>query len=1010
MIPIRLEIQGLYSYREKQVIDFEQLTAAGLFGIFGAVGSGKSSILEAILLALYGSTERLSDRGEKNSMLNLQSEELLINFEFQSGKNNTKKYLGRYAAKRNPKKFEEVKPAEHTFYEKVAESWEPIEAKAEEIIGMKKEHFKQTVIIPQGKFREFIDLTPGPRAEMMKELFGLERFDLSGKTGTLLKVVREEKIRLETQLAGLEEITPQILEEKTQTLQSQKKEAEELALKVQLGETKLKHEEGLLQKSVQLREFESSFQTLSLKRPEIEEKRQLHKEFITAKTYIKPIWDQINDTQKEFEKYSTSVVDCERFKIRYESEVKELEEEESELKEKNQQRPQREAKIRDLKKVLEIKRLQKNLDEANQKLETLIPEIETKRNSQIYLEKEFSDLEKQAEELSSPDIGVLSELQSALRDWGNWEQDKKQLSQTRNLLLEEIQAVKNKLELIETKIPKSEKTIETWLKTQKNLILKLENERDKLMQKQGLTAHAHLLEDGKPCPLCGSLNHPHPLESEAEKAEIKHKNEEINREKDQLETILTLIQNQKENQIHLENHSANVNSKNADIQKIEVAFDSMQKMLASHGISNEEELKTKVESLSQVGKMKGKLQNEIKTLRQTWSSQRTNLVEIEKSFQAAQLSQNSIFSSISSKKEEIKDPTFFKPFFEKTADQIQATVLKVEADIDEAIQLLEGKQKVLREKREAQASNLASLKNFKELKTTASDKLEKLQSEFEVQKGTHGFLDNDALIRLFEHSLDAEKVDLEIRNFDQKIAITESRIKELKAEKGVTEFDEALFSAMKNEVAEMKTLSESAQNSLLLLSEEIKQIKVQLESKKSLLETFGTLENRENNLKELERLFKGSGFVKYVSSIYLKELCNTANVRFMKLCKNSLSLEIDDDNTFWVIDYLNGGRRRLLKTLSGGQTFQASLCLALALAEKVKSLNQADQSFFFLDEGFGALDRNALRVVFETLKSLRHENRIVGIISHVEELQQEIGVYAQITLDPEKGSQVNYSY
>ena len=1010
MIPIRLEIQGLYSYREKQVIDFEQLTAAGLFGIFGAVGSGKSSILEAILLALYGSTERLSDRGEKNSMLNLQSEELLINFEFQSGKNNTKKYLGRYAAKRNPKKFEEVKPAEHTFYEKVVDTWEPIEAKAEEIIGMKKEHFKQTVIIPQGKFREFIDLTPGPRAEMMKELFGLERFDLSGKTGSLLKVVREEKIRLETQLAGLEEITPQILEEKTQTLQSQKKEAEELALKVQLGETKLKHEEGLLQKSIQLREFESSFQTLSLKRPEIEEKRQLHKEFITAKTYIKPIWDQINDTQKEFEKYSTSVVDCERFKIRYESEVKELEEEESELKEKNQQRPQREAKIRDLKKVLEIKRLQKNLDEANQKLETLKPEIETKRNSQENLEKEISDLEKQAEEISSPDIGVLSELQSALRDWGIRVNDKKQLTQTRDLLLEEIQAVKNKLELIETKIPKSEKTLETWLKTQKNLILKLENERDKLMQKQGLTAHAHLLEDGKPCPLCGSLNHPHPLESEAEKAEIKHKNEEINREKDQLETILTLIQNQKENQIHLENHTANVNSKNADIQKIEVAFDSMQKMLSSHGISNEEELKTKVESLSQAGKMKDKLQNEIKNLRQTWSSQRTNLVEIEKSFQAAQLSQNSIFSSISSKKEEIKDPTFCKPFFSKPLAEINDTIEKVEQDIERSFQLLDGKQKTLREKREAQASNLASLKNFKELKTTASDKLEKLQSEFEVQKATHGFLENDVLIRLFEHSLDAEKVDLEIRNFDQKIAITESRIKELKAEKGVIEFDEALFSALKNEVAEMKTLSESAQNSLLLLSEEIKQIKTQLESKKSLLETFGALENRENNLKELERLFKGSGFVKYVSSIYLKELCNTANVRFMKLCKNSLSLEIDDDNTFWVIDYLNGGRRRLLKTLSGGQTFQASLCLALALAEKVKSLNQADQSFFFLDEGFGALDRNALRVVFETLKSLRHENRIVGIISHVEELQQEIGVYAQITLDPEKGSQVNYSY
>jgi DNA repair protein SbcC/Rad50 len=197
---------------------------------------------------------------------------------------------------------------------------------------------------------------------------------------------------------------------------------------------------------------------------------------------------------------------------------------------------------------------------------------------------------------------------------------------------------------------------------------------------------------------------------------------------------------------------------------------------------------------------------------------------------------------------------------------------------------------------------------------------------------------------------------------------------------------------------------------MILLQQSIKESQSKLSEKVTLAKTLAKLDIRETNLKELDRLFKGSGFVKYVSTIYLQELCNTANTRFMKLSKNSLSLEIDSDNTFWVIDYLNGGKRRLLKTLSGGQTFQASLCLALALAEKVKSLNQADQSFFFLDEGFGALDRNALRVVFETLKSLRHENRIVGIISHVEELQQEIGVYAQIELDPEKGSQVSYSY
>ena len=123
-----------------------------------------------------------------------------------------------------------------------------------------------------------------------------------------------------------------------------------------------------------------------------------------------------------------------------------------------------------------------------------------------------------------------------------------------------------------------------------------------------------------------------------------------------------------------------------------------------------------------------------------------------------------------------------------------------------------------------------------------------------------------------------------------------------------------------------------------------------------------------------------------------------------------MSLELDEGNDFVIRDFLNGGKTRALKTLSGGQTFQIALCLALALAENVKSLNQAEQSFFFLDEGFGTLDRSSLQIVFETLKSLQKENRIVGIISHVEDLQQEIDVALLIENDSEKGSIIKRSW
>lgn len=302
MIPLKLSVQGLYSYKEEQTIDFEKLTAAGIFGIFGAVGSGKSSILEAILLALYGSTERLSDRGEKNSMVNLQSQQLLINFEFKAGKNNSQIYLARYAVKRNSKRFDEIRPAEHTFYLKEGDVTTPLNQNAEAIIGMKKEHFKQTVIIPQGKFREFIDLTPGPRAEMMKELFGLARFDLSAKTGSLLKVVRGELIRLETQLEGLGDISAELLKEKEKAQQELAKTVNAATESLEKTNLQFQSLQTQKQKHNQLLAYQKQWEGLQSRTKEIETKKKELKAFIQANSYLKPVWNQIRDEQLELEK------------------------------------------------------------------------------------------------------------------------------------------------------------------------------------------------------------------------------------------------------------------------------------------------------------------------------------------------------------------------------------------------------------------------------------------------------------------------------------------------------------------------------------------------------------------------------------------------------------------------------------------------------------------------------------------------------------------------------------
>ncbi|SMD43600.1 exonuclease SbcC [Aquiflexum balticum DSM 16537] len=1009
MIPVKLEIQGLYSYKEKQVIAFDQLTAAGLFGIFGAVGSGKSSILEAILLALYGSTERLSDRGEKNSMVNLQSETLLITFEFRAGNNNVNTYIARYSAKRNPKNFEDVKPAEHAFYLKKGDQLEPLTQVAEDLVGMKKEHFKQTIIIPQGKFRDFIDLTPGPRAEMMKELFGLERFDLASKTGTLLRNLKDEKIRLETQLGALAEITPELQSEKTALIKEIATQAEAAEIIFGQSEQKFKKQEEVQAKHTQLQVFLKEWEILNKKRTEIENKKAIYKDFLKAKTYLKPVWEQIQEKNAELEKYRVSVTDCKRFKETYEQEIEQLVKEELELKEKADKKSERETKIRDLKKVIEIKNLNTEFEASKTITETLKPDLDSKKEALSSIKEQIKQLEEESENIIVPHSNTLSELKGLARDWDNWESQLSEKQKDVEQISASTQSITAQIETLNEKLPESTNSFEAWIHSQKQTIQTLDSEKEKLMRQAGLAAHAHLLINGEACPLCGAIDHPHPL-AETNNNALESKNREIELAKSLLERIITWKQVYSEQQIRLDNQNTNKAKTETEINILSGQIKKLKQNLISHQVDTKETLDELIQNSDKAIQKREKLLQMIKELRKNLEERQIEFEKEERQIREAEQTLLGLSSKISAKKEEIKDPLFCKPFFEKDKAAIEQTIQKVQQDIEETAFKLSGKQKVLLETRTKQATNLANLKNFENQSDSAAIKISELQKEFESLKITYGFEDEEKLIALFHHSLDADKVDAEIRQFEDRNLLVKNKLEELQSQPGVSSFDPEAFVRLQHKLQEEKSTLEAIKKSFTLLDQELISIKEKLEEKQKLQVTFSQLEKREINLKELERLFKGSGFVKYVSSIYLKELCATANLRFMKLTKNSLSLEIDDNNTFWVIDYLNGGKKRLLKTLSGGQTFQASLCLALALAEKVKSLNQADQSFFFLDEGFGALDRNSLRVVFETLKSLRHENRIVGIISHVEELQQEIEVYAKVELDPERGSQVGYSF
>ena len=1010
MIPIKLEIEGLYSYREKQVIEFETLTAAGLFGIFGAVGSGKSAILEGILIALYGNPERVSNSGERGSMINLQHPQVLLNFTFKSGANNRSTYLARYSVKRNKKDPEKIETATHGFYELINNEWVPVEKNAAELIGMSRENFKQTIIIPQGKFREFIDQKPTERAQMMQDLFGLDRFDLSAQTGSLVKQVREEKIRFETLLNGLVGISAEVLQSKQDEFSTLSQEHLQYGqiLAKQLGElTKM---EGIRKSFHELQKLRQDQAALDSKLPEMEEKKKLYRRFLNAKTYLKPIWDRMVDLEKDLEKYQVSLSECNRLKQSFEEELETLVADEKKFRETNELRPLREGKIRDLRKVLEIQSIQTKQTQVQQELDALLPVHEQTTKEIQSLEKEIENLESQRAQLPNTDPKLLVDLKTSLNQLQEIVKRKGEVEQSLQEAAGLLTNSTAQVASFTSRLPKGIKSIEEWLELQKTEVKKIETLREGLIRTQGLATHAHLLENGMPCPLCGASEHPNPLQvGEAAKA-LAQAETDLMQANQALEETRELLQKKSLEEVQQSNLQKNLGQKEQEKIALHNQEQEIWAPLKAVGIGNQEQLLKRIADLEHSIQTSENILQQLSTLRKRSGDLRVERDEADKKLQEVRFKHQDFVSTIASKQQEIKDRDFCLPYFEKDTSTTLEKIALVEKDIETAAESLLGLQKRLKERQIAQSKNLADLQNFQTLVHTTQDRLASSKEEFVRTMANHDFQEKDALIRLFELDLDAEKVDTELRSYEQQVATTRARIEALQQEEGLAAYSEERFQALQEEAAAAKDREKGLQSQVTLLNQELQDIARKLQEKQVLVEAFEKLELRETNLKELERLFSGKGFVRYVSSIYLRELCNTANKRFRILTKNSLSLEIDDSNTFWVVDYLNGGKKRLLKTLSGGQTFQASLCLALALAEKVKALNQADQSFFFLDEGFGALDKNSLRVVFETLKALRHENRVVGIISHVEELQQEVGVYAQVALDAEQGSSISYSF
>ena len=1024
MIPVKLTIQGLYSYQEKQTIDFTKLTSANLFGIFGSVGSGKSSILEAITFAIYGKTDRLNLSGDNRNynMMNLKSNELLIEFEFETGKNQTA-YQAVVKGRRNGKKFEDVKALDRSAYRRENGSWMPIETgELESAIGLSYDNFKRTIIIPQGQFQEFLQLGNKDRTQMMKELFNLGKFEMFYKVVSLETKNNAEKQTIEGQLKQLGEIDPEQTTQYTEKLTELKAELAKLKTQIdaaQKQESELKQLQELVRK-----QHENTLKLVSLngKLPEVERLEKQIADYEFCLIHFKNLFETSNSVRKKVlqleEKLRTDSGKLKNSDEQIELREKEFAKIKTEYDQLDKYKKQAEE-LDKLAKLTDLKRSAETFAERVKKGEGIVLETSQKIDE---LRKEKMKLETRLKEekAKQPDMLVLSNAKS-------WHEIAKNLQQQLVSNAAEEQKCSAEIQTIDQSVLRIfDAAVFTSFSGEKNTVVGIDFLKQKISELKNqilgfesriqhfkvqlkLEEYAVALKEGDACPVCGSQHHPEIISSadvSEELANVLQLKKAVEKEILDCENGISALLEKQHLRISTEKQLAGIQNRKKELdEKIEAH----QSLFKWDDFRNEEaviQAFVVAENLKKsVAELEKQLDSTAKKLDQEIANKEKFAQNIEK-LKSDLIEAKTEISTLTSQIQLI-DPVAYLGKSKEDIVHIMKSLLancaKIEKDFDE----LSNQLAALRKNKDTLSGSITANQLQLEQEKTA---LSELSVQIETAIKNSEFESAEYVLQVLKQELNLLAEKQKVNQFRQEISNTRNQLEVLTTEIGDRSYDPEIHQELRNQLSGNTDLLARQNKECGVVEKSLTDLQKAIEAQKDLRKAFEKLELRAENIKTMKSLFKASGFVNYISSVYLQNLCNAANDRFFQLTRQKLSLEITDDNNFQVRDFMNGGKVRNVKTLSGGQTFQAALSLALALADNIQKITESNQNFFFLDEGFGSLDKDSLSVVFDALKSLRKENRIVGVISHVEEMQQEIDTHLRIVNEDERGSRILSSW
>ena len=997
MRPTKLNLEGFTSFRDRQELDFAALE---LFSITGQTGSGKTSLLDAITFALYGKVPREVNIKE---LVSQGQENLKVEFRFQvNGKDYRVMRTWRYRRRTPENQFflEE-------WQEKDWQRLSPGKKDASAVLGMDFETFTRVILLPQGQFAEFLIGSARDRRKILRQLIpNFQIFEtMREQAGQQAKQLEGALKEIEAQLATLEAPGDEQIEQAREQFDTLETQLDRLNQTLKQLQQSIDIEETLLANRQRLIALQQEQAAQMLKAPQIETLRQRLQQ-AQAASQLQGDWVAVKEARERCQQTTKAAETAAKRYAQLQTElsaqvaaVKAVEMQEEELKGHEavlaaaeilaQHRLQCDREAATAKQA-QTKR-QKTLNTARGALEKAQADLETTQQD--------SDAADQAVDRYSPGGGSrLPLLARVVELLPQWQQVQVQV-QGRQQEMDSAIADRSIAEQATQDLATQLDTAERQLQQARTNLRQAEAEHAVLALRQSL----HV---GDACPVCNSLYpeaHLLPDVAGQDLATLEKQIKASERQQKRLQKSYTDAQTQQAAAQERETHCReDLNAKQTqqnDLQQ-QIAVLLQVETWDTTALQREyTELQTReqhyLDALNrqqQAAAKRREQQQTVEFAQQTHDNARSEweqaVADMEQRTQQQQQARQRLDDALVQLRQSLGQHSY--PQLKQQIEQQRQTFDPESATVHQRFKTVE-RNCIAAEARQHQTQQTAEI---------AIAIAEEKGQTWERQLQTTGFSEA-AFLEAQATAADRETWQDQIDRHRQDLTRLQTQIEEVESTIGGRTTSEETIAQYRQTLTttEAQCCEAETERDQLLIWINDAQKKRQQAADLSTKQT--TYAEQTDTYRTLARNLQSDEFQAYLLEQFEADLAEQANLLLHDLTQRySLTIE---KGKYLVRDSWNGDDPRSIKTLSGGETFLSSLAMGLALSEKISGGTEVGS--LFLDEGFGTLDAEALDGVTAALMALQRQNRIVGIITHIQELAEQMPVQVKVLKSPE-GSQI----